>query len=48
MNDEIQQKYIDLKINGQLFPSWIIANYNKYYIEKDDNDNKNDSATIIL
>ena len=23
-------KYIDLKTNGRLFPSWIVANFSKY------------------
>ncbi|MBA42860.1 MAG: hypothetical protein CMF62_02485 [Magnetococcales bacterium] len=35
-------RYIDLKINGRLFPSWIMANYKKYKIpplmRKDDDD----------
>ena len=25
-----QNKYIDLKINGILFPSWVVANFKKY------------------
>lgn len=25
-----QNKYIDLKINGRLFPSWVLKNYRKY------------------
>ena len=25
-----QNKYIDLKINGRLFPTWILANFKKY------------------
>jgi hypothetical protein len=37
-----QNKFIDLKINGRLFPSWIMANYKKYKIppimRKDDED----------
>ncbi len=24
-----RNKYIDLKVNGRLFPSWILANYLK-------------------
>lgn len=26
----IRNKYIDLKINGKLFPTWILANFKKY------------------
>lgn len=36
MNDDISNNYVDLKINGRLFPSWIIANFNKYYLDKDE------------
>lgn len=25
-----QQKYVDLKINGKLFPTWVLANFKKY------------------
>ena len=25
-----QNKYIDLKINGRLFPTWVLANFKKY------------------
>lgn len=25
-----KNKYVDLKVNGRLFPSWIMANFNKY------------------
>ena len=27
-----KNKYIDLKVNGRLFPSWILANFKKYKI----------------
>ena len=26
-------KYIDLKINGRLFPSWVMANFKKYKLD---------------
>lgn len=29
-----KNKYIDLKVNGRLFPTWILANFNKYYLEE--------------
>ena len=28
-----KNKFIDLKINGRLFPSWILANFKKYKLE---------------
>jgi superfamily II DNA or RNA helicase len=28
-----QNKFIDLKINGRLFPSWILANFKKYKLD---------------
>jgi S-DNA-T family DNA segregation ATPase FtsK/SpoIIIE len=35
-----QNKYIDLKINGRLFPTWVLANFKKYklpeYIDEKD------------
>ncbi len=35
-------KYIDFKINGKLFPSWVMANFKKFklpeIITKDDED----------
>ena len=27
-------KYIDLKINGRLFPTWLLANFKKYKLPK--------------
>jgi superfamily II DNA or RNA helicase len=30
MSNEKTKKYIDLKINGRLFPSWILKNFKKY------------------
>ena len=30
---EIDNKYIDLKINGRLFPSWINKNFKQYKLE---------------
>lgn len=27
-------KYIDLKINGRLFPSWVMANFKKYKLDE--------------
>jgi superfamily II DNA or RNA helicase len=30
MSHKYRDKYIDLKINGRLFPSWIVANFKEY------------------
>jgi len=27
-------KYIDLKINGRLFPSWVMKNFKRYKLEE--------------
>lgn len=27
-------KYVDLKVNGRLFPSWVLANFKKYKLEE--------------
>nr|QBK88475.1 MAG: DEAD/SNF2-like helicase [Mimivirus LCMiAC01] len=29
-----RSKYIDLKINGRLFPSWLLANFKKYKLQE--------------
>jgi len=28
-----KDKYVDLKINGRLFPSWVVANFEKYKLD---------------
>lgn len=33
MNHKKQNKFIDLKINGRLFPSWVLTNFKKYKLE---------------
>ncbi len=37
-----KEKYIDFKINGRLFPTWVVANFKKFklpeIITKDDED----------
>ena len=38
-----KNKYIDLKINGKLFPLWILSNFRKYKLTS--NDNKDDDKT---
>lgn len=41
MSHKLQNKYIDLKINGRLFPSWIVSNFREYKLDDiviDDND----------
>ena len=50
-----QNKYIDFKINGILFPSWVVANFQKYklpdIIKSGDDDpcnKKGDSGKIRL
>jgi len=27
-------KYVDLRINGRLFPSWVVANFRKFYLSE--------------
>lgn len=36
MSEEVTRNYIDLKINGRLFPSWVVANYGEFKLSKDD------------
>jgi superfamily II DNA or RNA helicase len=41
MSHKYRNKYVDMKINGRLFPSWILANFKKYKlpdIVRDDTD----------
>jgi len=30
MSQKYKDKYIDFKINGRLFPSWVLANFSKF------------------
>ena len=30
MSRQLKYKYTDLKINGRLFPSWVLANFKSY------------------
>lgn len=43
MSTPSKNKYIDLKINGKLFPLWILSNFKKFKLTKDDikDDGKN-------
>ena len=34
ISNKKQNKFIDLKINGRLFPSWVLSNFKKYKLEK--------------
>jgi superfamily II DNA or RNA helicase len=46
---QIKSKYINLEINGRLFPSWILANFKKYKlatITKNENVNQCDITNI--
>ena len=50
---EKTSKYVDLKINGKLFPSWILANFKQYklppIIRKEGEDPENpDRVTFTL
>ena len=29
MSQKDKAKYVDLKVNGRLFPSWVVANFSK-------------------
>ena len=35
MSHKYRNKYVDLKVNGRLFPSWILANFKKYKLPED-------------
>jgi SNF2 family DNA or RNA helicase len=42
-----RDKYIDLKINGKLFPSWILANFSKYKLQDIIQDESYDACAVI-
>ena len=33
MSQRNRNKYVDLKVNGKLFPTWIMANFSKYKLD---------------
>jgi superfamily II DNA or RNA helicase len=46
-----KNKYVDLKVNGRLFPSWILANFKKYKLPeiiKGDGDPCNETFSLEL
>ncbi len=42
-----RDKYIDIKINGRLFPSWILANFSKYKLQDIITDESYDACAIM-
>jgi superfamily II DNA or RNA helicase len=34
MSHKYRDKYIDLKINGRLFPSWVVSNFKEYKLDE--------------
>lgn len=44
---KIRDKYIDLKINGRLFPSWILSNFNNFKLSDIITDDSYDACAII-
>lgn len=44
--DNINEKYIILKKNGKLFPTWIVDNFRNFILEEIKSDDKNDPCNI--
>jgi len=42
-----RDKYIDLKINGRLFPTWILANFSKFKLNDIIEDESYDACAVI-
>ena len=42
MSYRSRDKYVDLKINGRLFPSWVLANFKKYKLPESMRDDTSD------
>lgn len=43
-----KNKYIDLKINGKLFPLWILSNFRKYKLTPNDTKNEDKTTKKVL
>ena len=43
---QIREKYIDIKINGRLFPSWILANFPKFKLPEIFQDDSYDACEM--
>lgn len=44
---KIRDKYIDFKINGRLFPSWILSNFSKFKLSDIITDESYDACVIV-
>ena len=41
-----REKYIDLKFNGRLFPTWVLANFPKFKLPEIIQDESYDACSI--
>jgi hypothetical protein len=46
MAQKDKAKYVDLKVNGRLFPSWIVANFSKFKLPEIIRDPNKDACSI--
>ena len=42
-----RDKYIDLKLNGRLFPSWVLSNFSKFKLKDIITDESYDACAVM-